>query len=220
MISLTHSGLRRCCRMTPRQLLRHIPRSSMQVLSASKPPATRRVARVSKRSVSPVPRRDRLMLLSVELAKRARDELSSGVVIAASLGPYGAILHDGSEYRGDYGVAAIVLRDFHEKRLDLFATSGADVLALETIPSFLEAQILAELLRNYEMPAWVSFSCRDAGTHLRWHTDRKSCGAIQQSPGCECPRGQLHTAAVPPGTDSEHLHCSARQAGAGVPEFR
>lgn len=108
---------------------------------------------------------DALMLLSVSLAKRARDELAADVSIAASLGPYGAMLHDGSEYRGDYGVATSVLRDFHKSRLDVFAASEVDVMALETIPSFIEAQVLAELLSDYRMPAWVSFSCRD-DTHL------------------------------------------------------
>ena len=111
---------------------------------------------------------DELMLLSVELALRARADFlaaspdsSFRPLVAASIGPYGAMLHDGSEYRGDYGVSAAVLRDFHEKRLRLFDTSNADVLACETVPSLLEARVLADLLAGCETPSWVSFSCCD-----------------------------------------------------------
>ncbi len=99
---------------------------------------------------------DVLMLRSVELAQKASPQ-----IIAASLGPYGAMLHDGSEYRGDYGVSAAALGNFHDKRLRLFDGSGVDVLALETVPSFLEAQVLMELLAGCSLPSWVSFSCRD-----------------------------------------------------------
>jgi len=104
---------------------------------------------------------DALMLLSVALAKRARTEAGSGAAVAASLGPYGAMLHDGSEYSGDYGVASEVLRDFHSTRLQLFDAAGVDVIALETIPSLQEATVLAGLLRDCNTPSWISFSCRD-----------------------------------------------------------
>ena len=102
---------------------------------------------------------DDLISLSIELAVQAKGE--SSALIAASIGPYGAILHDGSEYRGDYGVSADVLREFHAERLPLFDTDDVDILACETIPSLLEAQVLAELLADCETPAWVSFSCKD-----------------------------------------------------------
>ena len=115
---------------------------------------------------------DELMLLSVTLAIRARDEFLAACpdaplrpLVAASIGPYGAMLHDGSEYRGDYGVSAAALRAFHEKRLQRFDTSEADVLACETVPSLLEAEVLADLLAGCETPSWVSFSCRD-GSHI------------------------------------------------------
>jgi len=111
---------------------------------------------------------DDLMRLSVDLAARARDEFLAAnpdvgfrPLIAASIGPYGAMLHDASEYRGNYGIAVATLRQFHESRLHLFDASGADVLALETIPSLPEAEVLAELLAQCTMPSWVSFSCRD-----------------------------------------------------------
>ncbi len=115
---------------------------------------------------------DSLMRLSVELAARARDEFltaNSSIeyvpLIAASIGPYGAMLHDGSEYSGKYGVSAATLLEFHEARLKLFDESDVDVLALETIPSRLEAEVLAELLVDCDKPAWISFSCRD-DTHI------------------------------------------------------
>jgi len=115
---------------------------------------------------------DELMLLSVELAKRARDEylqdnrgLGFVPLVAGSLGPYGAMLHDGSEYSGDYGVTAETLRTFHASRLALFDSYGVDVLALETIPSKVEAEVLADLLVECSTPAWISFSCRD-GAHV------------------------------------------------------
>ena len=111
---------------------------------------------------------DTLMRLSVELAVRARDEFLAakpGIdympLIAASIGPYGAMLHDGSEYSGNYGVSAATLRTFHEGRLKLFNATDVDVLALETVPSRLEAEVLVELLADCDTPAWISFSCAD-----------------------------------------------------------
>ena len=102
---------------------------------------------------------DELIMLSVELALRARGD--SSALVAASIGPYGAMLHDGSEYRGAYRVPADALHEFHAERLALFDKSAADVLACETIPSFVEARVLAELLAARETPSWVSFSCKD-----------------------------------------------------------
>jgi homocysteine S-methyltransferase len=110
---------------------------------------------------------DGLMLRSVRLAMRARDEFvaesSADFVplVAASIGPYGAVLHDGSEYSGHYGISVDELRRFHEARLRLFDASGADVLAFETIPSLPEAEVIADLLSDCRTPAWVSFSCKD-----------------------------------------------------------
>ena len=59
--------------------------------------------------------------------------------MAASVGPYGAVLADGSEYRGDYGLTVAELRAWHRPRLDVLLAAGADVLAVETIPSLAEA---------------------------------------------------------------------------------
>ncbi len=112
-----------------------------------------------------------LIQSSVTLAIRACDEFCADnpgadrPLVAASIGPYGAYLADGSEYRGNYGVPADRLRDFHARRLQWLDASGADLLACETIPDLLEAEVLAGLLRTTRTPAWVSFCCRDDG-HL------------------------------------------------------
>jgi homocysteine S-methyltransferase len=104
---------------------------------------------------------------SVRLARiaAALAEAEDGVprLVAASIGPYGAVLADGSEYNGDYGVTDEFLRDFHRPRMALLADAGADLLAIETVPSAQEAAALLAVLD--EMPsatrAWLSYSCAD-----------------------------------------------------------
>lgn len=120
-----------------------------------------------------------LMQLSVDLALQARQrfmadqpEGATAPLVAASVGPYGAMLADGSEYRGDYGLSVAQLMDFHRPRLAVLAASGADLLACETIPCPQEAEALARLLEQEfpATPAWISFSCRDA-EHV-WQGER------------------------------------------------
>ena len=108
---------------------------------------------------------------SVSVAQEARDLFWNDSqnhpgrlrpLIAASIGPYGAFLHDGSEYRGNYGVSQQTLKDFHRDRLAVLAASGADLLACESIPSLLEAEALLDLLADFPLPpAWISFTCKD-----------------------------------------------------------
>jgi len=111
---------------------------------------------------------DDLIFSSVDLAHTARQKFldahadaSLTPMVAASIGPYGATVHDGSEYTGDYDIDEEGLRKFHADRLHLLDRSGADVLACETIPNFSEARVLHDLLMDVESPAWVSFCCRD-----------------------------------------------------------
>jgi len=111
---------------------------------------------------------DGLIASAVEIAIAARDaflrehpEAENPPLVAASVGPYGAVLHDGSEYRGRYGLDHEALRAFHEPRLHVLDACGADVLACETIPDRVEAEVLAGLLEKVKTPAWISFSCRD-----------------------------------------------------------
>ena len=108
---------------------------------------------------------------SVELARRARmrfaEEAGIGattLLVAGSVGPYGAMLADGSEYRGDYDVSAQTLAAFHRPRMEALVEAGADLLALETIPTVREAEVLIRLLDEVGATAWLSFSCRDAST--------------------------------------------------------
>lgn len=108
-----------------------------------------------------VPRADaeRLIGDSVRIARAVRDELAGhGRLVAASVGPYGAVLADGSEYRGRYGLTATALRDFHGPRLELLIAAGPDLLAIETIPDIDEATVLVELLGELDFPAWLSYS--------------------------------------------------------------
>jgi len=99
-----------------------------------------------------------LMRLAVTLAVRARDESAPGGWVAASVGPYGAYLADGSEYRGDYDLGVAGLRDFHRPRLEVLAAAGADVLAVETIPCLAEVEALCAELDGTGVTAWLSLS--------------------------------------------------------------
>jgi len=85
-----------------------------------------------------------------------------GVKVAASVGPYGAYLADGSEYRGNYGLSIDELKDFHRERLRALIATNPDLLAIETIPELIEAKAIAELVQeiNPDIPLWVSFSCK------------------------------------------------------------
>lgn len=98
---------------------------------------------------------ERLMRLSVSCARRAA---GGEALVAASIGPYGATLADGSEYTGRYGLSVAQLRAWHERRLEVLAGSGADVLAVETIPDLDEARAVLSLIRGSGVPAWVSYA--------------------------------------------------------------
>jgi len=112
-----------------------------------------------------------LMRLSVDLAVLARETFWSSAdarlgrlrpLVAASIGPYGAILHDGSEYHGNYEISREELREFHRQRLLILDDTDADLFAFETIPSMEEGEVLVELLQDFpQRSAWLSFSCRD-----------------------------------------------------------
>lgn len=112
-----------------------------------------------------------LLRRSVRLAQEARDQFWQDTshrqgrlypLVAASIGCYGAFLADGSEYRGDYGLTKEQLVEFHRPRFAVLAQSGADLLALETIPCLGEGEALVQLLGEWpNMPAWLSFSCCD-----------------------------------------------------------
>ncbi len=107
---------------------------------------------------------EQLITASVQIAREVRDSFPAGRLVAASVGPYGAVLADGSEYRGRYGVSAQALRDFHGPRLELLIDAGPDLLAVETIPDAAEAEVLVGLLAELDFPAWFSYSISAAET--------------------------------------------------------
>lgn len=112
-----------------------------------------------------------LIVRSVRLVQQARDAFwqqkakragRPQPLAAASVGPYGAYLADGSEYRGDYRASRAELSDFHAERLDILVAAEPDILACETLPLLDEAlAILADLHLYPDMGAWISFSCKD-----------------------------------------------------------
>ncbi len=128
-----------------------------------------------------------LMRHSVQLAIEARDNFWANPAnrvgrvrpfVAASVGPYGAFLADGSEYRGNYGLSERELVEFHRPRMSVLVASGADMLACETIPCLVEAQALVRLLSEYpNMSAWISFSARD-GEHTNHGERLADCAAL------------------------------------------
>lgn len=145
-----------------------------------------------------------LLTGAILLAMQARDDFRRGEtapLIAASVGPYGAMQNDGSEYTGSYDIDADGLREFHQQRLELLDRSGADLLACETIPSFEEAKVLSELLREGVTPAWMSFSCRDSERISDGTPIEAAIEIFQQHPrvlavGINCTRPQFVTALI------------------------
>lgn len=101
---------------------------------------------------------ERLMRRSVELARSARGAASAPAWVAASVGPYGAMLAQGEEYVGRYGLSVAELAAWHRPRLEVLTAAGPDVLALETIPDSDEAEALVGLVGEQGIPAWLSYT--------------------------------------------------------------
>ena len=124
----------------------------------------------------------KMLLLSVSLAKEARDEYfnknsehTNKALVAASIGPYGAFLADGSEFRGDYSLNQKELEEFHKKRLDTLLEAKPDLLAFETVPCLKEAKAYVNLLKNKKnINAWISFSAKDS-LHINSGETIKEC---------------------------------------------
>ena len=125
-----------------------------------------------------------LLKLSVQLSMKARDEFWAveanregrvKPIVAASIGPYGAYLADGSEYRGDYGLSEAQLTTFHAKRIEVILEAKPDILACETVPCLVEAKALVKALESFpEAKAWISFSAKD-GLHTNQGETIRSC---------------------------------------------
>ncbi|MGW3988393.1 homocysteine S-methyltransferase [Streptomyces sp. NPDC004830] len=115
-----------------------------------------------------------LMTLSVEAAREAarRAGVPRPLWVAASAGPYGAMLADGSEYRGRYGLTVDALERFHRPRLEVLAAAGPDVLALETVPDTDEAAALLRAVRGLGVPAWLTYSVAGGRTRAGQSLER------------------------------------------------
>ena len=123
---------------------------------------------------------------SVRIFKEARDEWwaaegrAQGRVwplCLGAVGPYGAFLADGSEYKGAYGVSDKKLYDFHRERMQLLWNAGADLLLIETQPSLHEALIEADIAEELGADYWISFSCKD-GHHINEGNTISECAQV------------------------------------------
>jgi len=108
---------------------------------------------------------ERLLRLSVALAKAAADRAGGTRWVAASVGPYGAMLAGGEEYRGRYGLTIAELTAWHRPRMEVLIDAQPDVLALETVPDIDEAEALVNLVQTLDVPAWLSYTI--SGEHTR-----------------------------------------------------
>ena len=142
---------------------------------------------------------------SVELARRARDRFAdrvgrrrSDLLVAGSVGPYATVLADGSEYRGDYDPGAASFRDVHAPRIEALLAAGVDMLALETIPTLREAEVLVDLVEEFGRPPGFRISAAmvrapppasPSGRPSRWRRCAGRC----------CRRRELRLSAARPG---------------------
>ena len=129
-----------------------------------------------------------LLDLSLRLGREAIDQYCDEAspperpLLAASIGPYGACLADGSEYRGNYDLDQAGLRQFHRQRFLRLAAGGADFMACETIPCIDEAMALSQLIIETNTPAWISFSCRDEMHLNSGERIEQAAGALAGNP--------------------------------------
>ena len=138
---------------------------------------------------------DQALRGSTQLAKDAVLKSGKSVKVASSIGPYGAALADGSEYKGNYGVTKSVLKDFHARRLEVLISTSPDLLALETMPDTFEVELLLELLSDCPIPYWVSYSCK-AGNQTnagQSFTEAVSLAKDAMAVGINCTSPELIT---------------------------
>jgi homocysteine S-methyltransferase len=143
---------------------------------------------------------------SVELGEQARAryarESPRRIWIAASLGPWGAALHNGAEYHGRYTIAFDDLVRFQVERLTVLADTSADLVAFETIPSLEEAEAILGALEHFPaLTAWLSFTCPDASHVAHGEVLRVCAEAVAASPqiaaiGINCTAPHLIAALI------------------------
>jgi homocysteine S-methyltransferase len=143
----------------------------------------------------------RALRSSVAIAEKVRSDYQAGssrrIWIAASLGAYGAMLHNGAEYHGNYDCSFEDLVGFHNRRIAVLAGTNADFLGFESIPSLEEARTILAALQPYpDVPAYISFTCRD-GTHVSHGEALQDCAELlDKQPqiigiGVNCTRPEL-----------------------------
>lgn len=138
-----------------------------------------------------------LVKSSMEILLKARERFAKNnpdrkcLIAAAAVGPYGAYLADGSEYRGDYTAERDKLYDFHKERMCLLAAAGAEIFACETLPCLWEAEIILGIAKELDIPCWFSFSCKDSdsicdGTPITACAERMGKEDIVKAVGVNC----------------------------------
>nr|CAB3225425.1 homocysteine S-methyltransferase 1-like [Phallusia mammillata] len=151
---------------------------------------------------------EQILRSCVDISKQAVKDFggSRKIIIGGSVGPYGAMLHDRSEYTGSYidKVSTSVLKDFHRTQMKILVSQGVDILACETLPAFKEAIVIAELLR--EIPgakAWITFSTKSGcetshGENLReaFQTLSKYEQVVAVGMNCSSPEQVLPIALI------------------------
>ncbi|KAB8167874.1 homocysteine S-methyltransferase [Streptomyces sp. 3MP-14] len=101
---------------------------------------------------------------SVRLARAAGARAGRPALVAASVGPYGAVRGDGGEYRGNYGLSVAELARFHAPRVAALLDADPDLLALETVPDTVEAEALLTVVRDAGVPVWLSYTAAGGRT--------------------------------------------------------
>jgi homocysteine S-methyltransferase len=119
---------------------------------------------------------DQALINSIKVARAAVE--GTGAKVAASVGPYGAVLHDGSEYRGVYDVDQAFLEAFHRERLEVLLSANPDFLAIETIPNLIEAKALANVLADVTTPKWFSFTAGSGSQLWSGESVREAIGVV------------------------------------------
>ena len=131
---------------------------------------------------------DAALLRSVVLARAAASEFPERhILVAASLGPFGAVLHNGAEYHGNYSITFSELVDFHRERIEILAMADTsqkpDLLAFETLPSLTEAEAIGEALAPWpNLAAWFAFTCRDERNLAHGESLRECAATVARIP--------------------------------------
>tara|TARA_Y100000590_G_scaffold12272_1_gene14901 strand:- start:893 stop:2392 length:1500 start_codon:yes stop_codon:yes gene_type:complete len=124
----------------------------------------------------------KIILKSIEILNQVKKNTNKNFIIAASIGPYGSSLADGSEYRGINNVSDKKIYEFYKDKVDVLDKSSANLLAFETIPSFKETKVILRILKNTKKMAWISFSCRNDKEINDGTSIEKCCELLKNQP--------------------------------------